>query len=387
MPSVAREPGTLTRYVEDPRALVGGHAVKLLRSGAETFPAWLAAIDAAKTRISLEMYIFSDDQIGRQFAEALGRAARRGVEVRVLYDYVGCRSTPASFFAGMRAQGVHTIAYHKYRFWRPRFWALIRRNHRKTLVCDGRIGFTGGLNISDEWVSKAHGGGDWRDAVIQVEGPEVASLEATFLQLWNRRARKWARLDPAQLPRLPAAGDVELTVISNKEMRDRFTIRRAALQADARQRDADLPREPVFRAGSGGAAGAPERGPARGRRAAPAAAPERLAPARLGGPRRVRAAAGGGVRIWRSRSVVHTKVVAVDDVFVSIGSYNFDHRSLAYNLETVVNVLDGRYAGEVVAMVNADMAESEELTREAYARRPLFRRLLERLAYSFRKWL
>src|SRR6188508_1778042 len=83
----------LSRYVEDRRELSPGHAVRLLRNGEETFPAWLAAIEAARHRISLEMYIFNDDAIGRQFADALGRAARRGVEVRVMYDYVGCRAT------------------------------------------------------------------------------------------------------------------------------------------------------------------------------------------------------------------------------------------------------------------------------------------------------
>src|SRR5579862_2353669 len=88
---------SLVRYVEDARALIAGNAVKLLRNGAEAFPAWIAAIDSAKRRVSLEMYIFSDDGIGRQFSEALARAAQRGVEVRLLYDFVGCRETPATF--------------------------------------------------------------------------------------------------------------------------------------------------------------------------------------------------------------------------------------------------------------------------------------------------
>ncbi len=100
---------------------------------------------------------------------------------------------------------MHTIAYHKYRFWRPRFWGLIRRNHRKTLVCDGAVAFTGGVNIADEWV--VGGGGRRRLARRRgaVEGPAVATLEAVFLRTWNRRARKRARLDPAQLV-APAAG-------------------------------------------------------------------------------------------------------------------------------------------------------------------------------------
>src|ERR1700690_390656 len=220
-----------TRYIEDLQTLVAGHAVKLLRNGAETFPAWLEAIDRAELRISMEMYIFSDDAIGRKFAEALARAAQRGVEVRLLYDFVGCRGTPGAFFQRLRGLGIHGIAYHKYRFWRPRLWALIRRNHRKALICDGRIAFTGGLNIANEWVSRADGGGDWHDAVIQVEGPAVADIEGTFLRTWNRRAPKRFRLNPARLPRPATAGGVSLAVVSNTELRDRFALRRAALHA------------------------------------------------------------------------------------------------------------------------------------------------------------
>src|SRR6185295_13188576 len=103
------------RHVADARGLIGANAVQLLRNGEQAFPAWLAAIDAARERVSMEMFIFNDDPIGRQFAAALIRAARRGVAVRLLYDYVGCRFTPAEFFRDMRAGGVHTIVYHGYR--------------------------------------------------------------------------------------------------------------------------------------------------------------------------------------------------------------------------------------------------------------------------------
>jgi cardiolipin synthase A/B len=378
---------TLSRYVEDRRELSPGHAVRLLRNGEETFPVWLAAIETARHRISLEMYIFNDDAIGRQFAEALGRAARRGVEVRVMYDYVGCRATPAEFFTRMRVQGVHIIAYHKYRFWRPRFWALIRRNHRKTLVCDGRVAFTGGLNIAIEWVGLSSGGGDWRDAVIQVEGPAVATIEAVFLRTWNRRAKKWARLDPARLPQPAPAGDAQLVVISNSEMGERFAIRRAALHAVRESRQRIYLANPYF-VPDRGVLQALQHAARRGvdvRLLLPGESDSRildLATRATLGP-----LLAAGVRIWQSKAVVHTKVVAVDDVFVSIGSYNFDHRSLAYNLEVVVNVLDAGYGQDVVAFLESDIAASEELTREGFGRRPLLIRLMERLAYSLRKWL
>jgi cardiolipin synthase A/B len=374
-------------YVEDPQRLIPAHAVKLLRNGAETFPAWLDAIDAAQVRISIEMYIFNDDAIGRRFAEHLARAAQRGVAVRLMYDFVGCRATPDEFFQRMRGFGVHVIAYHKYRFWRPRLWSLIRRNHRKTLVCDGRIAFTGGLNIANDWVSLADGGGDWHDAVIQVEGPAVTRIEAVFLRTWNRRAPRRLRLDPAGLAQPGPAGETALSVISNSELRERFAIRRAALHAIRECRQRLYLANPYF---------VPDRGILRAlQRAARRGADVRLLLPMASDSVVLDLAAramfepllAASVRIFRSRFVIHTKVLAVDDVFVSIGSYNFDHRSLAYNLEMVVNVIDRDYSAAVVSMLDVDMAACEELTREGFARRSWFARLLERLAYSLRQWL
>ena len=375
------------RYVEDPRELQGGNAARLLRNGAETFPAWLEEIAASRVRISFEMYIFSDDAIGRTFADALIAAAHRGVEVRLLYDFVGCRDTPSEFFDRMRTHRVHVIAYHRYRFWRPRFWALMRRNHRKTLVCDGRVAFAGGLNISNEWVAQEDGGDDWHDAAVRVEGPAVATIEATFLRTWNRRAKKWARLDPARLAAPPAAGKTALAVVANSELRDRFVIRRAALHAIRESSRRILLANPYF---------VPDRGVLHAlQRAARRGVDVRLllpletdssvldlAARAVLGP-----LLSAGVRVWHSRTVVHTKVLAVDDVFVSIGSYNLDHRSLAYNLEMVVNLVDEVTARDAASMLETDMAAGEELTREGFARRPLLVRLLERLAYAFRKWL
>ena len=377
----------LTRYVEDPRALVAGNSVKLLRNGAEAFPAWIAGIDNAIRRVSLEMYIFSDDGIGRQFSEALARAAQRGVEVRLLYDFVGCRETPASFFQKMRGFGVHVVGYHKYRFWRPRLWSLIRRNHRKTLVCDGTLAFTGGINISNEWVSQAEGGGGWLDAAVAVEGPAAAQIEATFLRTWNRRAPKRMRLDPDRLAIPKTAGGVALAVVSNSELRDRFVIRRAALHAIRESQQRILLANPYF---------VPDQGVLRALRAAarrgvdvrllvPLASDSRLLDfaTRAVFPQLLAAAA----RIFRSPVVTHTKALMVDDTFFSIGSYNFDHRSLAYNLELVVNVVDPTTAVEVGTMLISDMAASQELTAAAFARRGWIVRLIERIAYGLRRWL
>jgi cardiolipin synthase len=374
-------------YIDDPETLVAGNAVRLLRNGREAFPAWLAAIEAARTRVSLEMYIFSDDTIGRRFAAALVAAVRRGVAVRLLYDFVGCRETPAAFFEALRAGGVHTIAYHRPRFGRRRFWKLWRRNHRKTLVCDGLVAFTGGLNISDEWLEADAGGGGWHDAAVRLEGPVVATVEASFLAIWNRRARKRARLAPEALGKPPPAGDVTVAVVTNTEFGDRFVIRRSGLHAAREGRARIVLANPYF-VPDRGILRALANGVARGldvRLLVPRVSDSRVIDlaARAVFERLLRA----GVRIWRSPAFIHTKLLAVDDQFVSIGSYNLDHRSLAYNLELVVNIVDGPCNAAAVAMLEEDMAASTELTLAAFARRSWLVRVLERVAYALRRWL
>ena len=176
-------------------------------------------------------------------------------------------------------------------------------------------------------------------------------------------------------------------MISNSELRDRFAIRRAALHAMRESARRVFLANPYF---------VPDRGVLRAlQRAAARGVDVRLllplesdsgmldlAARAVFGP-----LLAAGVRIWQSRAVVHTKVLAVDDVFVSIGSYNFDHRSLAYNLEMVVNVLDARASADAIAMLEADIAASEELTRDGLRQPAPAVRLLERIAYAFRKWL
>jgi cardiolipin synthase len=379
-------PAHALRYIEEPETLLCNNAVRLLRNGSEAFPAWLAAIEAARIRIAMEMYIFNDDKIGQRFADALSQAARRGVEVRLLYDSVGCRHAAPGFFEAMRQAGVWAVPYHPYRFWRPHFWTLIRRNHRKTLVCDGKVAFAGGLNISNRWSPESEGGDGWHDAAVEVRGPAVSTIEAVLLRTWNWRSKRRLRLKTKHLGRPLPAGHVPLAVISNREVVDRFAIRRAALHAIRASLGRVYLASPYFVPDPGflrSLAHAAERGvdvrvlvpkhsDTQTVDLASRATFSRLLPA--------------GVRIFQHRFMVHTKALLVDDGFVSIGSYNFDHRSLVYNLEMVVNALDRDYNTQVAAMLMADMAAGQEIHWATFRRRSLFERVLERLAYSLRHW-
>jgi cardiolipin synthase len=379
-------PSQALRYIEEPETLLCNNSVRLLRDGREAFPVWLEAIAAARRRISMEMYIFNDDKIGRRFADALSQAARRGVEVRLLYDSVGCRHAAPGFFAAMREAGVWAVPYHPYRFWRPHFWTLIRRNHRKTLVCDGVVVFTGGINISDKWSPESEGGEGWHDAAVEVRGPAVPAIEAVLLRTWNWRVRRRLRLKAKRLGRSLPAGHVPLAVIANREVVDRFAIRRAALHAIRASLGRVFLASPYFvpdpgflrslahaaRRGIDVRILVPKHSDTQTVDLASRATFSRLLPA--------------GVRIFQHHPVVHTKALLVDDGFVSLGSYNIDHRSLVYNLELVVNALDRDYNAEVAAMLEADMAAGQEIHWETFRRRSLFTRVLERLAYAFRHW-
>lgn len=391
---VAEDPGApapqtalALRYVEEPRTLVGGHALRLLRDGREAFPTWLNAIDAARERVSMEMYIFSDDRIGRAFAEALGRAAERGVTVRLIYDFIGSRDTAPAFFAELRRRGVRVCVYHRHRFWRPRWWTLLRRNHRKTLVCDGRVAFTGGINIGDEWLPAHEGGSDWRDAAVEVRGPSVALIELAFAHVWNRRANRRFRLKSSEIVAPGPVGDVAIAVLANAELLERFTIRRAALHAIRESRSRVWVANPYF---------VPDRGVLRALCAAaargvdvrvllPAKSDVRIVDfaSRAAFPRLL----DGGVRIFEHKRMVHTKAMLVDDAFVSVGSYNLDHMSLTYNLELVVNSIDAAYAADVARMIEEEIAAAYPVDAEAFAQRSQLDRILERAAYALRFWL
>ncbi len=165
-------------------APVRGNTVRLLRDGAENYPAWLAAINAAQGSVHFENYIFRGDGIGRQFAAALAARARDGVQVQVLYDWMGnVLQTPRGFWAGLRRAGVEVRCFNHPRLDSPFGW--LSRNHRKTVSIDGTIGFVAGLCVGDVWVGDpARGVPAWRDTGIMIQGPAVADLDAAFAESW-----------------------------------------------------------------------------------------------------------------------------------------------------------------------------------------------------------
>jgi cardiolipin synthase A/B len=374
---------------------VEGNQVRLLRNGSAAFPEMLAAIAAAEHQILLEMYWFGSDRIGRKFAAALAAAAERGVEVSIIFDAVGSVGASDEMFAGLIRAGAEVIEFNPIAPWKQRFRLsrLTRRDHRKILVVDGRVGFTGGINIADFWLSLDEGGGGWRDDMVCIDGPAVAGLRDCFARVWRRlRGRElgligFPALPTAAFTSTPGNGQA-VRVLGQHYFRTRHEISRAYLyylrSASARIFIANsyfVPDGRVLRA-------------------------LRLA-ARRGIDVRIivpgqsdvdivrhasRAVWGrllrAGVRIFEwDESVLHTKSAVVDSSWSTTGTFNFDYLSLQMNLEVNVSVLDARFAATLEASFLDDFARCREVLWADFRFRPLGQRILELIAYRLRKFL
>ena len=179
--------------VQDPSEhFVDGNHLRLLHNGSAAFPEMLSAIAGATQQVLLEMYWFGSDSVGQKFADALIAAAQRGVEVSIIYDAVGSVGASDDMFEALQRAGARVIEFNPIAPWKRRFRLskLTRRDHRKILVVDGRVGFTGGINLADYWLPREEGGAGWRDDMVRIDGPAVQGLCDCFARVWSRlRAR------------------------------------------------------------------------------------------------------------------------------------------------------------------------------------------------------
>ena len=192
---------------------VHGNALRLLRDGAENYPAWLEAIAGASRFVHFENYIIENDAVGRQFAAALIAKAREGVPVRVLYDWLGCLTTWPGLWRRMRRAGVEVRCFNRPRLDSPFGW--LSRNHRKSVNVDGMVGFVAGLCVSEAWAgNEARGTVPWRDTGIEVRGPAVSDLDAAFAQSWAFAGT--ALPADCESPAPEKAGSVSVRVVGSK---------------------------------------------------------------------------------------------------------------------------------------------------------------------------
>ena len=366
-------------------AIEGGNRVQPLQNGDEIFPAMLAAIRGAKKTICFETYIYWQGQIAREFAAALSERAHAGVKVHVLLDWLGSK-IDVKLIKAMESSGIEVVRYHPIRWYQMN--RLNHRTHRKLLVVDGRIGFTGGVGIGDQWLGHAQDPEHWRDSHYRVEGPVVAQMQAAFIDNWlNTRAR--VLHGEEYFPPLEPVGTMSAQMFRSSPREGSDSIRLMYLLAIAAARHEILIGNAYF-------------------------VPDDLAEKEL------IAAAGRGVRIRivlpgphidtqlvgkasRARwgplleagaefyefqpTMYHRKVLIVDRLLVSVGSTNFDNRSFRLNDEANLNVLDRGLATSEAVALEADMARSRRFTLVDWRNRSWRERAQEWLAGLLRSQL
>lgn len=394
MTEIAIQPPPWWRRTEvaGPWFKIGGDEVRLLRDGVEAFPAMLDAIAKATREILLEMYWVGADAVGTRFREALADKARRGVTVRVIYDAVGSLGIGPGFWQPLVAAGGEVREYHPLSPLRPTFdiARIEQRDHRKILVVDGEVGFTGGLNLARPWLPLEEGGEAWRDDVVEVKGHVAQELRTLFYKTlrWLRLRHPLQHHGAAHLPRdlvpLSKRPSGRVYVLATLR-RSRRNLRREYLTRINRAKQSiDLAnsyflpdrsvRNALFRAVVRGV---------RVRVLVPAKSD--VAVVQFALEAMYETLLRHGVELFcYPGPMMHAKT-AIIDRFATIGSYNLDERSRVKNLEVNVAVEDEAFAAYVRGWFERDLARASRVDLYDWRARPLARRGVEYVAYALRK--
>ena len=381
-----RLPPRLTPYARTLQRWRPGCEITVLRDGGETYPAMLAALAAAQRTISFETYILAADATGDRFKAVLMERARAGIAVRIIYDAVGSFGLPDSWVDELREAGCEVIAFNPIRPWRQRF-RLSLRDHRKIVTVDDRVGFTGGLNIANDYAATEDGGAGWHDMHCRVTGEIVLDLARMFRRNWLRCGGK---VYPAPRAASSDGGSngVYLRLLDNAQRRQRTVVRRAYLHVIKHARERVQIQNAYFL-------------PDRGLRRALTKAAARGVDVRVMVPGTsdvklvqwaslyvLRRLARRGVRIFQWRGVMmHAKTATVDALWSTIGSYNFDAQSRFNNLEVTVEILDAATAQTLTASFERDIANADPFDERAWLRLPWWRKALAWISFRLRRFL
>ncbi len=367
-------------------SITSGNRVTALHNGDEIFPAMLEAIRGASVSITFETYVYWSGEIGRELADALSERARAGVPVHIILDWAGSVQMDGDVLTQMEDAGARVHRYRPLRWYQ--LSRLNNRTHRKILVVDGRVGFTGGVGIADLWKGRAQDPEHWRDIHFRVEGPVVAQFQAAFNDNWIKTTGEVLN-DATYFPPLAPVGELDAHMFIASPSGGGESMHLMYLMAIAAASESiDLiaayfvPDELLVDA---------------------------LVAALLRGVRfrillpgphidseTVKIASrgswgellrhGADIQIYQP-TMLHTKLLVVDGEFVSVGSTNFDMRSLKLNDEASLNIYDTTFAGEMTRAFEEDLARSEPYTWEAWQARPLRERISEKLIRPFRSQL
>lgn len=363
--------------------LVGGNQVTILQNGAEYFPRMLDAIRNARHSVTFESFVFTEGEISRAFADALCEAAGRGVKVHFLQDAMGCNCIDRAFVQRMADCGVELQIFRRFNLAH-----FNHRTHRKLLIIDGKVGYTGGAGISDQWDGHGDRPGHWRDTQYEVEGPVVAQMQQAFLDNWMQ-TRGAVLHGNLYFPPLEEKGDILCQMFKSSVSEGADCARLMFLFSIAAARHSIRIVNPYF---------IPDMMVIRLLKKARqrGVSVEIIAPSDKIDQRVVRfvgrARWGGlmkaGVRFYEFQpALLHSKYFIVDGKWVSVGSCNLDDRSLCLNEEANLNIWDPAFARRHLEIFEEDKAESREITFHEWRRRPLPEKLLGHVGGIFRSQL
>ncbi len=380
--------------------LTKGNKVTLLVDGPATYAAMFKAIRKAKDHINLETFIIEDitvnDETGLKLADLLLQKQAAGVQVNILYDSLGSNSTPASFFQRLRAGGIQVAEFNPINPIKARGkWRLAKSDHRKILIVDGRVAFTGGVNISQVYSSGLSGRGEhdpthipWRDTDVQIEGPAVAEFQKLFLATWQRQ--QGAKLSernyfpdlkkeegntlvgvvassPGEANRLTFILYVSAITFAEHSLHmtnayfvpDHQTVEALT---DAAKRGVEVK---IILSGTTDSS-----------------------LAQYAGQYFYSELLEAGVKLYRRNKVLlHAKTLVIDGIWSTVGSTNMDFWSFSTNDEVNAIILSRTFALEMEKMFATDLAESGEIRWEEWRKRPLLSKIRERLAHLISRWL
>ena len=382
-------------------SLVTGNTVTLLIDGPATYDAMLKTIRGARDTINFETYIFEDDEVGRRFADVLLQKQAEGVQVNLIYDSVGCLTTPTAFFQRLRAGGIQAIEFNPIDPSKAHGkWLLTQRDHRKILVVDGTVAFTGGINISSVYSKSVSGRfhyGDaqrisrvqhsWRDTDVQIEGPAVAEFQKLFLETWARE--KGLESNRNYFPPLKQEGNDLMRVIGSSPGRmNRITYMMYVSAFTYAENFIHLttpyfvPDEQIVKALTNAA----ERG-VDVKIILPGASDSVLV--FYAGRSYYSHLLKSGVKLYERRtdSMLHAKTAVIDSIWSTVGSTNMDLLSFLNNDEVNAVILSGAFATKMEAVFEEDLRESNQIHLEEWKRRPLMNHVKEWFTRLLAHWL
>jgi cardiolipin synthase len=357
--------------------LTGGNAVELYHDGAAAYEAMLAAIAQAEHHVHMQFFITRADESGERFMKALADRARAGVQVRFLYDAVGSWRLHSRVLRILKGAGGQALPYLTLLNPLRRRLQINLRNHRKVVVVDGQVGFTGGLNIGDEYLGRSKFFGPWRDTFVKVQGPAVWGLQRVFAEDWDFSADEDLSADE-YYPLHRPAGSAQVQVAWSGPDQDIKTIREVYFAAIMRARRRVWLATPYFVPDAGlfdALCLAARLG--RDVRVLCPFRPDKWLP-HLAGRYYWSELLRAGVKVYQyTNGFMHAKVLLVDDVWSSVGTTNFDNRSLHLNFEVTCLVESAEVQADLERAFLRDFAQSIRLTSEAYTHRPFVAKMAE----------